>query len=412
MKSEIFNEYAKLAAELGWIDKKAKDSPKDIEDLYNVKPFEGDNEDDETLMQKAHPNGGLVMSPAYDPINGMMMTPYEQQNLMSQVATNPPNGNYTQVPWVQRGDILKNILVRMAFKLDSEGEEDLMALADSCLGDLVKDGDLKKKGEFTKNALWANIGRLALSVVLPGVVDYFRHGKTIKDINQLPKPNYGERLELKSAIQGQKSAAKSLGRGAFKWGGVGLLLYSIMQQINPISEGIVNDLNTANEDLAKTLDDVADQSIIKEIMARNNEYKIKSQKWLAQRSSILSTARSLSKGFKGVEKNKSIIAQLDAHAKQFKADTEEFVEGVDSDIFILEQMERKESGWMKELRPLKTVVRMISKHDIDDAIKSLTTAKEAANKLVETYKETQNQLENILSNQYRTVQNLLTKDMG
>jgi len=393
MKSKIFDEYAKLASELGWIAE-AKDSPEEIEDLYNVRP-NGD-EDDRTLMEKAHPNGGLVVSPAYDAVNGIAMTNPEQSSLMAQIATNPPNGNYTQVPWIQRGDELKRLLVRMAFKLDSENETELMALADECLGGVVV-----KTSSFQKEASWIGMGaRLLGAIVLPGIAsklfEAHEEGQVAKGIKSDSRASgrgmRGMDRKNYSAAKGAQRAAMSsaMGRGA-ALGGTILLLYGLVNNINPVSQGILNDLEFAKEELKDATDDVHTPAILIKIMARITKYMSSVNKWLSKKRKILTLTMNMKNT---VQENKDSEAnELKIEAAEFQKETELFVGFIDRALEILSTLDRKESDWIKEFRPLKTVVRWIEPHDLDEAIGALQTAKKSAEEMVKEFNEVKKEVD-------------------
>ncbi len=145
--SEIFEDYAKLALDRGLIDntlpiKTAEDtSPRydtlsfdEIKALYGVK-IPGESE--KSILEQAHPNS-VIISPAYDKVNGLVENLQERHNIMVGIAKKPVNGLLTQHSYAATQQNLLNELIKVAFLLDRENEIDLMVLADSCSERLTK----------------------------------------------------------------------------------------------------------------------------------------------------------------------------------------------------------------------------------------------------------------------------------
>lgn len=141
MKSEIFDEFAKLAIKQGLIKEAAEETnPRyssrtlsDIEILYGIKP----NKDDGDMIGKAHPDP-VYVAPAYDRMNGLVENQKEQQAISTYIALKPTDGKHIQERYVHAKADLVNELTKIAFMLDKKDEVELMKLADDCGGRLVK----------------------------------------------------------------------------------------------------------------------------------------------------------------------------------------------------------------------------------------------------------------------------------
>lgn len=143
-RSEIFNNYFKIAQDKGILsesDKAAKELQKTrrmdslsieaIEKLYNLKPEKSEGLDyKNNIMESAHPDS-LVLSPAYDKLNGLVENNIERQNIMLRIVNKNPDGLLTQRKYAEKALILS--LVRTANNLDNQDKNELRTLADSCL---------------------------------------------------------------------------------------------------------------------------------------------------------------------------------------------------------------------------------------------------------------------------------------
>jgi hypothetical protein len=148
-RSEIFNNYFKIAQDQGILsesDKAAKQLQKTrrmdsltidaIEKLYNLKPDASEGLDyKNNIMESAHPDS-LVISPAYDKLNGLIENNIERQNIMLRIVNKTPDGLLTQRKYAQKELILS--LVRTANELDNQNKDQLRILADSCLNSINK----------------------------------------------------------------------------------------------------------------------------------------------------------------------------------------------------------------------------------------------------------------------------------
>jgi hypothetical protein len=144
-RSEVFENYAKIALDEGLITKKAYSMTEDeknkdsdwkstIQALYGVKP---NGEEKEDILDKAHPTP-VVVSPSYDKVHGLVENLKERQNIMIGIVQKPNNGNYCQKYAETKNELLLE-LIRVGFILDNKNIEDLRKLADSCSERLVKE---------------------------------------------------------------------------------------------------------------------------------------------------------------------------------------------------------------------------------------------------------------------------------
>jgi hypothetical protein len=142
-ESKIFEAYAKIAEESGLVSNAdyasariGSDDISTIELLYGVKP---NGKDDKPIMEKAHP-GTAVVSRSYDAMDGVVETEQQRQNITTHIALKTPDGNPIHRRYVAAHAELMKAVVRAGFKMDHEGQNDLMKLADSCAGKLEKKG--------------------------------------------------------------------------------------------------------------------------------------------------------------------------------------------------------------------------------------------------------------------------------
>lgn len=160
-RSDIFDEYARIAEEKGLISK-AEDSPKlkrykrdtypragsddisTIEALYGVKPSSS-IEYEHNIMEAAHPNS-VIIAPSYDRLNGLVENNIERSNIMSNIALKPTTGNITLHRYAEKELLME--LVRIANDMDARDKSDLVALADDCMSRLTE----KKSPEIQKVA--------------------------------------------------------------------------------------------------------------------------------------------------------------------------------------------------------------------------------------------------------------------
>lgn len=137
-KSDIFDEYAKQMIKDGFV-KEAEEKPKksldDLKNLYNIKP--NGKDDEESIIEKAHPETAVI-GRAYDAMNAIVENEHQRQDVIAWIALKFPDGHLTHQRYVKAKSDLMNSIVQVAFKADSDNNEDLMKLADSCSEQLNK----------------------------------------------------------------------------------------------------------------------------------------------------------------------------------------------------------------------------------------------------------------------------------
>jgi hypothetical protein len=158
MKSDIFDEYAKIAEAQGLIQKDAffnsDEYKKKIEDnggragsddISTIEALYGKKKDkkDKSIIEEAHPET-IVVSPAYDAFNGVVENEQERQNISINIALRPPNGNINTRRYVKAKQELVDALIRVGFLMDNKNEDQIMKLADSCSSKLVMEKKIVK----------------------------------------------------------------------------------------------------------------------------------------------------------------------------------------------------------------------------------------------------------------------------
>lgn len=156
-KSEIFDNFIKIAQEKGMISEDAPEKAKKIlsktqradsldisaiEALYGVKPnTPKDMEYKRNIIEDAHPNS-VVVSPAYDKLNGLVENDQERQNIILNIVNKPVNGHLTQHKYAEKELLMS--LVRLGNTLDLKKKDELRVLADTCLEQVAKKKVIKK----------------------------------------------------------------------------------------------------------------------------------------------------------------------------------------------------------------------------------------------------------------------------
>lgn len=200
-RSEIFNNYVKIAQDkeiLSESDKAAKELQKTrrmdslsieaIEKLYNLKPETAKGgEYKNNILESAHPNS-VVVAPAYDKLNGLVENNIERQNILLHIVNKPVNGLLIQRKYAKKDLILS--LVRTANELDNQNQDQLRALADSCLLTLKKQANpaLLGLGPLGWAGLAASaIGLYYLSGQLPASDQGFEmnHDRLIEELTDI-----------------------------------------------------------------------------------------------------------------------------------------------------------------------------------------------------------------------------------
>lgn len=199
-RSEIFEEFVKIAQEQKIISNDSKKSRQAleknpradslditaIEALYGVKPKQiPELNYKNNIMEVAHPNS-LVISPAYDKINGLVENNIERQNINLRIVNKNPDGLLTQRKYAQQQLLLS--LVRVANDLDNKDQYSLLSLADHCLN--------VASNNFMKNAFLAPVVGLLSNRYLIGALI----GASFL-YNNLPSPNEGFPLNSDNLVK-------------------------------------------------------------------------------------------------------------------------------------------------------------------------------------------------------------------
>lgn len=142
-RSEIFENFVKVAQENGLVSsddsfRKLENNPRadslsadDIKKLYNITPNTlKEMSYKSNIMEIAHKEP-VVVSSAYDKLNGLVENNIERSNIMQRIVHKPTNGLLTNTKYAQKELLLS--LVRIANDLDNNNNVKLQVLADSCL---------------------------------------------------------------------------------------------------------------------------------------------------------------------------------------------------------------------------------------------------------------------------------------
>lgn len=174
-RSEIFDNFIKIAEEKGLISDKAMDkkrkhleetrsneyrSPKEISDLYGVKPK--DQKYKKNIIEIAHPDP-VVVSPAHDKINGLVENENERQTINLNIVNKRVRGLLTNQKYAEDKLILN--LLKLGNSLDNNDHDELAKLSDFCLMQITK----KANPLIVAGVLAASIGALWLQQHLPDV---------------------------------------------------------------------------------------------------------------------------------------------------------------------------------------------------------------------------------------------------
>ena len=167
-ESEVFANFVKIAKEKGLVPEKEQEHTEKntknprwdsldisaIEALYGVKPdLPKGMEYEHNIMEDAHPNS-VVVSPAYDRLNGLVENNIERQNILMHILYKQPEiGTLNQFRYPQKPKLLwqtadptklaqKDLmlaLVRIGNDMDNQDRNELRILADTCLGQIHKE---------------------------------------------------------------------------------------------------------------------------------------------------------------------------------------------------------------------------------------------------------------------------------
>ena len=216
--SDIFDGFIKIAEERGLVSLSEKeesshkhdfDEIKSIEELYDIKFDSPDDMKYENNISELAHKDSLVISPAYDKLNGLVENINERQNIMLNIVNKDPNGQLTNHKYAENQ--LTLALVRIASSLDAHDEDELRALGDSCLENITlvkKANPLAIAGAFA-----AVIGAVYAHQHLPNLdrgykENYRRLQAEIDDLLE-GNSNFGIGYDLDSVAKKNASDLKS-----------------------------------------------------------------------------------------------------------------------------------------------------------------------------------------------------------
>jgi hypothetical protein len=145
-KSDVFEDFVKIAQEKGLVSEDAPEKAKkkleknprwdsttaeEISKLYGVKPEAPKSMQYEKNIAEVAHQKPVVVSPAYDKLNGLVENINERQNILLHIVNKTPDGLSTQKKYAEQDLILA--LVRLGNDLDNRNHDGLRALADACL---------------------------------------------------------------------------------------------------------------------------------------------------------------------------------------------------------------------------------------------------------------------------------------
>lgn len=214
MRSDVFENFIKIAQEKGLISKENEEAKKKlekthradsldvstIEALYGVKPDSDKNlEYENNIMEVAHPTS-TVVSPSYDKLNGLFENEIERQNILLHIINKTPDGLSTQKKYAEQE--LIRALVRTANHLDNTEKDELRTFADLCL---IQASNLNKKA----NPLL--IGIAASAAILLGGIYLKNHLRFVSD--GFEQDFHKLTAEIDDLITANQSTQTQLGAG-------------------------------------------------------------------------------------------------------------------------------------------------------------------------------------------------------
>jgi hypothetical protein len=145
-RSEIFENYAKIALEKGLIDNKIiataeamtqedkyknSEYKKNIEQLYHI------NLDSKDILDEAHPKS-VIVGPAYDKTNALVENLKERHDVMVGIVNKMPGSDNIGHKYASAHNDLLSELIKIGYSMDNKRIDDLRILADSCSERITK----------------------------------------------------------------------------------------------------------------------------------------------------------------------------------------------------------------------------------------------------------------------------------
>lgn len=196
-RSEIFDNFIKIAEKKGLISdedvqkkiKRLEDtssherrSPKEISELYDVKPKDQDYK--KNIMEIAHKDS-FVFSPAHDKINGLIENENERQTINLNILNKKVRGLLNNQKYAEDKLILN--LLKLGNSLDAKEQEDLAVLSDTCLMQITKKANPLIIGAVAAAAIGAIWLQQHLPMINEGFLNNFN--TLVDELNDLINAN-------------------------------------------------------------------------------------------------------------------------------------------------------------------------------------------------------------------------------
>ena len=149
-RSEIFENFAKIALEKGLIENKIiskaeamtqEDKYKDSEYKKNIEALYHVDLDKVNILESAHPKT-VIVGPSYDKVNSVVENLTERHNVMVGIVNKTPGSDNPGVKYASSYNDLLLELVRVGYSMDNKNQDDLRILADSCSTRITKEAFL------------------------------------------------------------------------------------------------------------------------------------------------------------------------------------------------------------------------------------------------------------------------------
>jgi hypothetical protein len=335
-RSEIFDEYSKIALKEGFITESAekadnsdeKSYRETIKLLYDVKP---NGKDEKHILDQAHPESPVIIAPAYDRLNGRVENLFERQDVMVGIALKPTNGNLTQHRYAKQE--LTEELIRIGFEMDNKDIDDLRVLADSC------------SERITKQAFWGLAGAgavvtgLIYSLVKTHVMD-----KTSQGV-------FNDGVILMKALKAASDNAEPRDKA---------LMLNVANEIKSLLERI-----RAIRNLPQTEVDMYKASHISDIVAAGEKYKGAAsnliESYLADRRKVVNKLEELQYAIEGKSAEQPERYEFLADIRKIYNEVSGWVGGT------------AESTFIEVKRAIGTFIDSLKKED-DQIKKAMTTS--------------------------------------
>lgn len=204
--SDIFNEYARIMEQNGFVKKAEERKPiaedKEYQDkikaLYNLNITLNDS--DKPIVEQAHPEK-VIIAPSYDKLNGLVENIQDRHNVMVGIVNKCPNGNLTNHKYAHQD--LVDELIKISFDLDNQGKTELSKQALECAQGITKEAYFGWLVPVLKSpAFWKTVATIPLWAGIKtqffGYIDQGVKADTERAISSL--------TELSSEVSGSNKA--------------------------------------------------------------------------------------------------------------------------------------------------------------------------------------------------------------